>query len=315
MIMQEGFHDNQRNIHPRQRMQNICTEAVRWSVNATLGEDDRQKPISRTLCSYQLQEMAKAASEYAVAQNIDPDDFEIDVLPGALAVVQNLRSALVQDWKDKTTLDFWDNHGRPLDKIKANKVPYIDRSSLEGVVDDYLALPYRSRAMDRLLVGVLVAVEFYAYGDEMMNEKTFGFPARSPLKQSHVLLAYLRGLLINAVFFGGVAALALWAAAKGWIGENSAGWTSGICVALFLLLGAISTVALPFSWYSQAKARRNVRNLLLAMNTIYSELRSDGPISAQHIRERVSSAAEEGVVWPAPLFALLDDIVARTGRF
>jgi hypothetical protein len=314
--MQEGFHDNQRNLRPRQRMQNICTEAVRYDVNATLGEDDRQKPINRSLYSYLLQEMAKAALDYAVAQNIDPDDFEIDVLPVALAVVQNLRSALVQDWKDKITLDFWDNHGRPLDKIKADKVPYIDRSSLESVVGDYLALPYRAQAMDRLLVKILVAVEFHAFGDEMMNEKTFGFfPARSPLKQSHVLVAYSRRLLINAVFFGAIAALALWAASKGWIGETGAGWTAGTSVALFLFFGAISTFALPFSWCAQAKARRNVRNLLLAMNTIYNELRSDGPIGAQHIRERVSSAAEDGVVWPAPLFAVLDDIIARAGRF
>ena len=149
----------------------------------------------------------------------------------------------------------------------------------------------------------------------MMNEKTFGFPARSPLKQSHVLLAYLRGLLINAVFFGGITALALWAASKGWIGETSAGWIVGTCVALFVFFGAISTFALPFSWYAQAKARRNVRKLLLAMVTIYNELKSSGPISAQHIRERVSSAAHDGVVWPAPLFAMLDDSIARTGRF
>ena len=77
-----------------------------------------------------------------------------------------------------------------------------------------LALPYRSRAMDRLLVKVLVAMEFYAFGDEMFNEKSlFGLlPVRSPLKQRHSLLAYLRGLLVNAIFFGGIAALALWAA-------------------------------------------------------------------------------------------------------
>jgi hypothetical protein len=109
--------------------------------------------------------------------------------------------------------------------------------------------------------------------------------------------------------------LALWAASERWIGETAAGWTTGICVALFLLLSAISTFALPFSWHTQIKARQKVRDLLLAMNTIYDELRSDGPISAQHIRGRANSAAQIGVVWPAPLFAMLDDIIARTGRF
>src|ERR1700730_6862119 len=177
-------------------MQNICTEAVRYAVNAQLGNDDRQKPIGRSLYGslygYLLHEMAKAASDYALKKSIDPDDFELCELSKALAVVNDLRSALVRDWSDKS-LDFWDFHSIPIDKIKADKVPYIDRSSLESVVGDYLAVPYRSQAMDRFLVRVLIAMELYAFGDEMLNEKRFGlFPARYPLKQRHVFLAYLR---------------------------------------------------------------------------------------------------------------------------
>jgi hypothetical protein len=301
--------------HPVRRMQKMCSQSVLWMVNSALGEDDRQKPISRSLYRYQLEAMAKAALDYAVAQKIDPDDFESVDLDKGLEVVQQLRWALVAS--DDKTLDFWNTRDRPFDRIKADNVPPIDRSSLEALVDDYLALPYRSRAMDRLLVKILVAMEFYAFGDEMINEKSlFGLlPVRSPLKQRHILLAYLRGLLVNAILFGGVAAMALWAASKGWIGEPVAEWTSGICIALFLLLGAISTLALPFAWHTQIKARRNVHNILSAINVVDSELRSEGPISAQHIRDRANSAAQIGVVWPAPLFAMLDDIIARTGRF
>jgi hypothetical protein len=227
-----------------------------------------------------------------------------------------LRSALVRDWSDKS-LDFWDSHSSPIDKIKADKVPYIDRSSLESVVGDYLALPYRCQAMDRILVRVLIAMELYAFGDEMMNERTFGlFPPRSPLKQLHVFLAYLRGQIVNGVFFAGVAALALWASSSGWVSKSGALWISGICVFLFLLFGAISTLALPFAWHKQANARQQIAKLLSTMAIIYNELKSDGPISAQYIRDRANNAAQEGVVWPAPLFALLDDIItSRTGRF
>lgn len=52
-----------------------------------------------------------------------------------------------------------------------------------------------------------------------------------------------------------------------------------------------------------------------AMLGLYAEMNSDGPISAKHIRETAQKAADKGVVWPGPLFALLDDVVARTGRF
>lgn len=307
--------NGEQNLHPTRRMQMMCTDSVRWMVNSARGEDDRQKPISQSLYRYQLDEMAKAALDYAIAQKIDPDDFESVDLNKGLDVVQQLRWALVRS--GDMTLDFWNTRDRPFDRIKADDVPPIDRSSLEAVVDDYLALPYRSRAIDRLLVKVLVAMEFYAFGDEMFNEKSlFGLlPVRSPLKQRHSLLAYLRGLLVNAIFFGGIAALALWAASKDWIGKTAAEWASGICVGLFLFLGAISTLALPFAWRAQIKAGRNVGNILSAINTVDTELRSDGPISAQHIRARANNAAQIGVVWPAPLFAMLDDIIARTGRF
>jgi hypothetical protein len=170
--------------------------------------------------------------------------------------------------------------------------------------------------MDRFLVRVLIAMELYAFGDEMLNEKTFGlFPARSPLKQRHVLVAYLLGQIVNGVFFVGIAALALWASSNGWESDSSAAWISGTCVSLFLLFGTISTLTLPFAWSKEAKARQHVAKLLSTMVTIYNELRSDGPISARYIRDRATNAAQEGVVWPAPLYAVLDDIISRTGRF
>jgi hypothetical protein len=319
MLDQARFRDREnRSTHPRVRLQKICTDAVQYRVNAQLGEEDLNKQIGRSLYSYLLQEMAKAASDYALNRNIDPDDFEIDGLGKALDVVDSLRFALVPNWEDKS-LDFWHydiDYNSPIDKIKAEKVPYFNRQSLEIVVGDYLALPYRSQAMDRLLVCVLIAMELYQFGDEMFNEKTFDlFPPRSPLKQRHVLLAYLRGQLLNAVFFIGIAALALWASSYRWVSESIGLWISGICVLLFLLSAGISTFALPFAWHKQASARQRVVKLFSTMATVYNDLKSDGPISAQYIRDRATNAAQEGVVWPGPLYALLDDIIARTGRF
>jgi hypothetical protein len=138
-----------------------------------------------------LQRMAKAASDYALPGNIDPRVFEETLLNEGLAIVRSLRWALVRDEKENPSPNFWDNNAKPLEKIKAKQVPYIDHSGLEAVVGEYLALPYRCQALDRFLVRVLIAMELYAYGDEMLNEETFGlFPARSPLRQRHALLGY-----------------------------------------------------------------------------------------------------------------------------
>ena len=188
----------------------ISENAVRRHISAVLGDNADQKLISqRSLYRYLLQSMAEAVSNHA-SQHATAFEFE-NSLNEALGVVETLRSNLVEDCRKNKSLDFWDFHGTPLDKIKAGKVPYFYRSGIESVVGDYLALPYRSQAMDCFLVRALIAMEFYAFGDEMLNEKTFGlFPARSPLKQRHSLLAYLGGQVSNLFFFGVIGAVAAW---------------------------------------------------------------------------------------------------------
>ena len=296
----------------RSGFENICSEAVHYELQRQFG-DDYKAP---GLYGFLLQKMAKAASDYALPGNIDPRVFEETLLNDGLGIVRSLRWALVRDETENPSPNFWDNNARPVEKIKAKQVPYIDRSGLEAVVGEYLALPYRSQALDRFLIRVLIAMELYAFGDEMLNEETFGlFPARSPLRQRHALLGYLRGQLINGVLFGGIAALAWWANSSGLIELGTAEWITGVCGFLFLAFASVSTFALPFWWLAQAKARRNVRKLLSTMSTLYNEQRSDGPISAQYVRDRAVDASKQGVVWPAPLFALLDDIISRTGRF
>ena len=220
-----------------------------------------------------------------------------------------MRYAFVRYGSDKSSPNFWDNNASPLEKIRAKQVPYIDRSELECVVGDYLALPYRSQAMDRFLVRVLIAVELYAFGDEMFNEMTFGlFPARSPLKQRHALLQYLRGQLVNGVLFGGIAALALWASSSGLLGLSTAEWIMGGSGFLFLAFASVSTFALPFWWYAQAMARRRIRKLLATMSTLYNEQKSDGPISAQYVRDRAEDASKQGVVGCANSFLFFSGI-------
>jgi hypothetical protein len=145
---------------------------------------------------------------------------------------------------------------------------------------------------------------------------TFGlFPARSPLKQRHALLQYLRGQLVNGVLFG-TAALALWASSSGLLGLSTAEWIMGGMWVLVLGVRVSEHVRAAFLVvYAQAMAQRRIRKLLATMSTLYNEQRSDGPISAQYVRDRAEGATKQGVVWPAPLFALLDDIIYRTGRF
>lgn len=56
------------------------------------------------------------------------------------------------------------------------------------------------------------------------------------------------------------------------------------------------------------------RQLAMSMLETYYELDAQGPISAIRVRELAVKSANLGVAWPPALFALLDDIVGRTGR-
>jgi hypothetical protein len=144
----------------RGEFETICSTAVQNEISALLGPEDR---------SYGGQygdlfrKMSQSAVEYALANNIEPRHFEDDVLRDGLSIVGGLRYAFINDPSNRSP-NFLDQ-GDPTHLIKAGKVPRIDRMSLECLVGDYLALPYRSQAMDRVLVRSLIAAEMYAYGD------------------------------------------------------------------------------------------------------------------------------------------------------
>jgi hypothetical protein len=130
-----------------------------------------------------------------------------------------------------------------------------------------------------LLADLLIAIELFAYSDEMMNEPTFPFiPRRSPLKQFHPLVPFFLNvnlwlyLIAGGIIFG-----------LNRIGVLGDGWARTgylICVFMFVITLILATVSLPFAWRTHAKGVKQVRGLIGEMNDCYLELRSDGPVSA-----------------------------------
>jgi hypothetical protein len=262
-----------------------------------------------------LDDLTTAAMDHALQTGKSLDEFQ-DLACAGVMVVGEIRGSLVSQDDDRSAdlrkkWNFWQHERNPLALVREKKRPYIDRLSIEYAASKYLELPYRSVRVERILVDVLVAIELYAYADEMMTPPQAGYilpPLRSeysPLHKKHVVRGYIIGQVLTAVVLLGGA----------WLAANAA-WntTATVLFVLFLADLVLATIGLRFAWREQSKSRGEVWKRIRAMVETYCELASEGVISARRVREVAVKAVEMGVAWPGPLFAILDDNIARTGR-
>jgi hypothetical protein len=219
-----------------------------------------------------------------------------------------------EDWEKRELLQFWSHNINPGNAIKNKSYKLMQRNDVERVASRYLNGSVRGQLFDRTLVDMLLAFEVYQFGDEMFHPfRMPGLPVRSPMKWPHPLWAFIRDTFIVSIVLGGVGSAASWAMSNYYIG-NWGNWIIGICIILWLLNTGLQIVLMPWVWSRWAKARRTTRKLIEAMLTTYSQMQSDSVISAQHVLDSVKASAVVGVVWPSPVFVLLEDVVKRGGR-
>jgi hypothetical protein len=211
--------------------------------------------------------------------------------------------------------NFWRHSDQPHLLIKAQKFPYIDRFGIEAAATSYLDLPFRAPLLERTIVDILIALELYAFSKEMLEKPPVGLklPPQSPLMEKHALRGYLEGQFWSGVILLGIAFL-VGTVGPRFIGQTAPFWIAGILTGLFIVVLVLSTVLLPFVWRFQRKARKQVRDLMVMMAHTYSELSGSGQVSTRRLREVAAKAADSGVVWPKPLFLILDENIARVGR-
>lgn len=208
----------------------------------------------------------------------------------------------------------WAIQDQPIHKVRIRQTPLSDRSSLELLAGRYLALPFRSGAFERSLVEKLIETEFYSYADEVMNAPHIpGINEPPILRQKGPILTWAMARGINLLVLLGVAAIA-WVLSVLGVHEAIVIGLYAILFIVFLADMVWATINLPGYWLRTRAAKKRAISLIDAMAGVYAAMSSDGPISAAHIRERATQAANLGVVWPAPLFALLGDVERRSGR-
>lgn len=231
-----------------------------------------------------------------------------DLFWRARNLLDSLSSATAPD-DEAGNANFWRHHGHPLSEAKAGRTPPLQRQEIESAVGDYLQMPVRSQYVDRLLVDLLVAMELFAFARDAFGHGVEGSFRLLP----SAFISFLKGRFVSLLVAG--AFVALTAA----LNEHlPAEWGSGILL-IIIVLAAIDTgvalFALPWAMVMRRRHNERIRAMLAAMNRVYLELDAQGPISVRNFVQLAEKATDVDVVWPAPLFALLDDIAARSGRF
>jgi hypothetical protein len=158
-------------------------------------------------------------------------------------------------------------------------------------------------------------MELFAFGREMYvtGAGIKGVaPPSSPIFQRHPLTVFFVELVVVAVGLAIIVGCAV--AAEGLIGSNAVVIVSMIGAVAALGLIGIALVRLPLQWRHQRTQKARVVSLINAMIETYHQLPAEGMISTRRVREVAQKACDNGVGWPGPLFALLDDNIQRDGK-
>ena len=295
-----------------------CTE--RYFKNKYKVVSEELKRVSHYREYAFINTLYKEAARYAEDKNFEPDDLE-NLEEKISDFFYDLDCAFPRDSRDEVEQaeglsaevasrikNSWDFQVQ-VDKIlKDGKPVHIVRVHLAEAVANYLALPIRCDAIDRLLIDILIGVEYMDFADQMVH-----LPAKFPrLHSKHPLINFITVqwrlfIIIAAIPIGIlVGSVLLFEINSGLPFFVGAGFAS-----LWFLAFLIGLILLPSTWAEHNRTTKKISKMLVDMETIHKEIRDGGLLSARHIRERLEHTATKDIIWPSEVFALLDDIVGR----
>lgn len=319
----------------------VQDELDKWSVNEGINKDISQ------LKRY-LDVITGSAAVYAksIEADLSGCDWQktsaAEIMRDGASLVSDLRTAVSAYWRedaDYRGISVWQHVEDASQKCRANW--YLNRPEIEQLIGRYIALPYRSNVVDRLLVDLLIFMEMNALWCD-----TFG--KYDGLKSNKLGIAILKinnDAMMNSIaeskldpkkhfknISSSVIGQSLWGIGVVYLFVES-NYINGqflimknyvipayLAVCFYGIAGVIYSLV---QKRDLTKRKVAAETALLPLSTciekigeVYADLKTDGPISVRHIVQKVDSAAEsQGVVWPPPLYALLDDIQSRSIHF
>lgn len=258
-----------------------------------------------------------AMTESAVrADQLEPGSPPLRRIRQSIVLLSDMRVALdAIPIVEPDTLRFWSHRKGLIYETKAHSAPRINRNLLEDLVGRYLDLDFRCASVDRLLIDALVAMETSGYAHEIFTAQAFHWMGHAfAVTQRRPVRDLIVGRLVDALVFTG-AGFGLWTLGiselipQGWLWPGFAGLT-----AIYIAVTAWNVVSFPAYARATHSAQRKVLKPMEAMIDTYAALESTGPVSVTHIQELVAGAERAGVVWPATLYTMLEDVAARTRK-
>jgi len=300
----------------------IVREVVAWRLQPPdNGEPPQRRNVNGTMRHTLLVDLAAASERYAILKGVSADDFDETVLAPAFNVVDGIQSGLT-DYSSRSKpidhYDFWKHHNDPIALIEAKQHPYMNRQALEETVGEYLRQPVRSDVLDRLIADVLIAMEVFAFADEMLNKPHIGTPSVGnllglyppPLKVSFWLERTKQFFRFTGIYI----ALSFLIIGACWLFGLSLLSPSLVLAAIYVFIAMVGVIESPFSYLRFRKSRSSILETASASVRVYNQLLGQGVASAKRVREAAVEAEGKGVVWPPSLYALLDDSIARGSK-
>lgn len=290
---------------------------VRQVVAVQLGDDHPQYSDYEHLVNKASEEAAAqalAAGHYPKTSGDRWETAPFDrYLHDAIQPIENIYWSFPRDDNDRRGR-VWRHRDNMIQDVKGNRLPEFMRLDIEQAAGAYVNAPVKTATVDRLMVDLLVGMEFAQYAQSTVNAPHVPLLAPNVLKRN-LILEWFGGRVIAAIM-GFVGYALFWGLNKIGLFPEDWLWLVGlILTCLWLLEAAWGTIMLPKVWMASRKAKKTILGLLNHMSLAYASLASSGPISAQHVTGLLNRGTEAGVIWPGPLHVLMEDITARGGRF
>ena len=257
-----------------------------------------------------LESLCADAQRIACEQSLEFDDFEYGYLDRIGRFMQDWLAALY-DW-DKFDPRLWWHRKDPVSDVKSNSAPEFSKSDIEFLGTTYLALPVRSQLVERNLIDCMIAMEYYGFCREIYGQK---YISRVGFVRGNGPVGFviwrLASLLMYTVLFLPFMLLSYMDV----ISDDVLMAVGFTLLGLFVLESAWAVIRFPQAWRGQIQMNKKLVKILSQMNFIYNQLESNGPISATYFRECLIKSSDEGVSWPSPVYAIIDDILKRDGYF